>query len=126
MLNILAKGIIYKKIRNNREKWVFKGFVSKYRFLSQFRNFGLSKDYYIELLKQILIQYNLLNLFKNDLNKYDIVYNAEHKKYFVLDKRLGISKEKLLKIMTVLGKNYNYDVKYFDIAKDLIKIFRNK
>lgn len=119
-LGILAKGIVYK---NKKGKWVFKGFGSRFRFLARFKNFDYQKGFYKSLLKEEFLEKGLkLPSFLNDAG-YDLVYNVEHKRFFILDQKGGISKERLLKIMKTLGKNYASDISYSVMVKDLLNIF---
>lgn len=126
LLKILAKGIVYKKVKNNKINWVFKGIASKYRFISQYDCFVEKEDFCKDIYKKIFIELDLpIPYFlkgEKSSEGFNIKYNIQNKKYFVLDEKKGLPKEKLLNIMIKLGKNYNKSVKYLDMSKDLLKI----
>lgn len=122
ILKILAKGVIYKEIKNHKVKWAYKGYVSKYRFYSKVTNFNKDEHFCQNVFKNAFIKLNLpVPSYLNE-KCYDIIDNVKNKRYFVLDKTRGIPREKLLKIMENLGEKYDNNAKYFDIAKNLIKI----
>ena len=122
-LNIVAKGIVYKKIKNNKEKWIFKGLASKCRFLLRFDNCALSDTFYRDILIQIFkdMGIKIPNYIYDDA--FDMVKNVKNRRFFVLDKKSGLTKNKLIEIMQILGYNFDENEKYFVIAKKLIDIF---
>ncbi len=122
ILKILARGVIYKKIRKNKTKWECKGFVSKYRLYSRYDCFKEDENFCKTVFIQAFIGLGLPVPFYLNEKCYDIIYNIKNKKYFVLDKISGVPRGKLVKIMANIGKKYDENTKYFDIASDLLKI----
>lgn len=123
--DILSKGIVYKKVHNKKQKWIYKGFASKCRFLYRFDNFDISQIDYLGLIKNVYEELKIEVPKFLYYSKYDIRHNIIHNKFFVLEEKGGLPKDKLIKIMRTFGRNYDINTKYFDIAKDLLKIFKS-
>lgn len=124
IFNILSKGIVYKKIKNNNEKWIFKGFASKCRFLARFDNFTIPSQFYEDLKHKTFEKLNLPYPKFLDKSCYNLEYNIKSNRYFVLDKKAGLPKEKLLEIVKTFDINCR-EAKYFDLAKIILKLFTN-